>query len=260
MAYKLFKALRLLLLSFLGNSEQSRYESRHDLLSALAIRCQMRMYTGNLAWPVDAEFLRQWDQYPEKKTDIIHERKFNLFNIAKGLRHVHGDIVECGVFRAASSFLMLSASEGTGKHLHGFDSFEGLSKPDKTDTVIHERTFKWKENDLAVPEDVAKKNLGKFAGHFTLYKGWIPQRFNEIEGKAFSLIHIDVDLFGPTMESLEFFWPRLSPGGMIVCDDYGFETCPGARKAMDDFFKKNNQSVIHLTTGQGIVIKPFSWE
>jgi O-methyltransferase len=257
MGHKLFKGLRLLVLSFLGRSEQVRYESAHELLSAVAIRCQMRMYAGNLSWSTDADFLKHWADYPERKSDIIHERKFNLFNIARGLRHIPGDIVECGVFHAASSFLMLSASEGTGKHLHGFDSFEGLSKPEETDIVKRERTFKWKENDLSVPENVAAENLKKFAGHFSLYKGWIPERFHEIGEKTFSLVHIDVDLFAPTTDSLEFFWPRLSPGGMIVCDDYGFETCPGARKAMDDFFQKHNQPVIHLTTGQGIVIRPL---
>lgn len=256
MVHKLFKAVRLAWLSFLGGSEQARYEARHDLLNAIAIRCNMRMYTGNLAWPTDADFLKHWSLYPEKETDIIHERKFNLFNIARGLRHVQGDIVECGVFRAASAFLMLSASEGTGKNLHGFDSFEGLSKPEETDTVTRGRTFKWKENDLSVPENTASENLKKFEGHFSLYKGWIPQRFDEVEGKIFSLVHIDVDLFAPTLAALEYFWPRLSPGGMIVCDDYGFETCPGARKAMDDFFQKQGQSVIHLTTGQGLVIRP----
>lgn len=256
MIHPLAKAFKLLMASFLGASEKARYEARHDLLNAVSIKLGMRMYNINLSWPEDTEFLKHWSQYPEKKTDIIHERKFNLFNIARGVRHVSGDIAECGVFRAASSFLMLSASEGTGKKLHGFDSFEGLSKPDESDAVMSAHTFEWKENDLAVPEDIARRNLGLFPNLVTLYKGWIPERFHEVKDTAFSIVHIDVDLFQPTLDSLEFFWPRLSPGGVIICDDYGFETCPGAKKAMDEFFEKHNQSVIHLTTGQGIVIKP----
>jgi len=69
-------------------------------------------------------------------------------------------------------------------------------------------------------------------------------------------VHVDVDLFEPTAARLEFFYPRLVSGGMIVCDDYGFTTCPGARKACDDFCAKTpQQTVIHLTTGQGIIMK-----
>ena len=107
-----------------------------------------------------------------------------------------------------------------------------------------------------MPEAAASHNLQKFNGSFTLYKGWIPARFDEAKDKTFSLVHIDVDLYEPTLASLAFFWPRISAGGMIVCDDYGFESCPGARRAMDEFFAERGLSVVHLTTGQGFVTKP----
>jgi O-methyltransferase len=54
--------------------------------------------------------------------------------------------------------------------------------------------------------------------------------------------------------SLEFFYPKLATGGVVVCDDYGFATCPGAKLAMDNFFKGKSK-VLSLTTGQGMVIK-----
>ena len=149
---------------------------------------------------------------------------------------------------------MLAASKGTNKHLHGFDSFEGLTVPDDRDIVSNDRTFKWNAYDMAVGEVIASHNLSAFEGSFTFYKGWIPERFNDIKDKNFSLVHIDVDLYEPTLATLEFFYPRMNLGGMIVCDDYGFESCPGARKAMDEFFAIQKMSVIHLTTGQGIVV------
>jgi hypothetical protein len=42
---------------------------------------------------------------------------------------------------------------------------------------------------------------------------------------------------------------------MLLCDDYGFETCPGAARAMDRFFTDKPEPIISLTTGQGLVIK-----
>ena len=42
---------------------------------------------------------------------------------------------------------------------------------------------------------------------------------------------------------------------MLLCDDYGFVTCPGATLAMDDFFDDKPEEIVHLPTGQGLVIK-----
>lgn len=232
-----------------------RYEARHDLLTALADRWGLRVYNRNLAWFGDADYRAAWKEFPEAN-DFIHERKFTLWSIAKSIRRIPGDIAECGVFRGASSFLMLSAGEGIGKHLHGFDSFAGLSEPGAADRVGNARTFKWKHNDMAVGEEIAARNLSAFSGQFTLYKGWIPERFDAVAERKFSLVHIDVDLYEPTKAALEFFWPRLTPGGMIVCDDYGFESCPGAMKAMDEGAEGQSGAVIHLTTGQGLLVKP----
>ncbi|HEX3704868.1 MAG TPA: TylF/MycF/NovP-related O-methyltransferase, partial [Vicinamibacterales bacterium] len=49
------------------------------------------------------------------------------------------------------------------------------------------------------------------------------------------LLHIDVDLYEPTRDSIAFLYERMNPGGIVVCDDYGFMTCPGATKAIDEF-------------------------
>jgi O-methyltransferase len=59
-----------------------------------------------------------------------------------------------------------------------------------------------------------------------LYKGWIPSRFIEVEDRQFSFVHIDVDLYEPILDSLNFF-PKLVKGGVIVFDDYGITQFPG---------------------------------
>ena len=251
---KFLKTIRLAWLSIFG-SKRTKYESRHHLLSAFAAANNFRLYNRNLSWVNDAEYLSVWTKFPYHKNDI-HERKFNLYYIAKSIRNIPGDLAECGVFHGGSSFLMLGASAGSEKHLHGFDSFEGLSEPKDVDLKSPDHTFKWMKNDMRFDMSTTQKNLKKFKGSFTLYKGWIPSRFNEVKDKKFSLVHIDVDLYHPTMEALRFFYPRMSSGGVIVCDDYGFLSCPGAKKAMDEFFLNRKEiSVIQLTTGQGMVFK-----
>jgi O-methyltransferase len=70
-----------------------------------------------------------------------------------------------------------------------------------------------------------------------IYKGWIPDVFGQIQNRdeIFSLVHIDVDLYEPTRESLQFFFPSYGTGGMILIDDYGHAQFAGAKKAVDEF-------------------------
>ena len=239
----------------LFGSSQQRYESKHAILAAIARINGFRLYNKNLAWLRDDEFMKHWSMFPYGGKGI-HERKFNFFNIAKSIRNIPGDLAECGVFHGGSSHLMLAATAGASKHLYGFDSFEGLSEPGEIDLDSQDHTFKWQKHDMRFDMQQTHTNLTQHQGRYTLYKGWIPERFSEVDDKKFSLVHIDVDLYEPTIASLKFFYPRLSVGGIIVCDDYGSDACPGARKAMDNFFAdKPEGSVIHLTTGQGMVIR-----
>lgn len=249
--------MRNLMKNFRGlfGSSQQRYESKHAIIAAIARRNGFRLYNKNLAWLHDEEFVKIWSLFPYGGQSI-HERKFNFFNIAKSIRNVPGDLAECGVFHGGSSHLMLAATSETDKHLHGFDSFEGLSEPNEIDLESKDYTFKWKKHDMRFDIQQTHTNLNQHQGRYTLYKGWIPERFSEVADKTFSLVHIDVDLYEPTMAALEFFYPRVSTGGIIICDDYGSEACPGAKQAMDEFFaEKTEGCVIHLTTGQGMVVR-----
>ncbi|MDB4270224.1 TylF/MycF family methyltransferase [Flavobacteriaceae bacterium] len=253
---KIISFVKLIFLFFFGNKIQ-RYHSIHTLLSLISIHFGFRLGNKNLKWYKNKEFLEIYLPFASKdiKKRRIPERKFVLYSLAKSLKNIKGDIVECGVLRGHSSYLMLYANIDNNKNFHGFDSFEGLSNPDINDKIKNSYSFEWKKNDLKTPELIAKKNLELFKDRIHLYKGWIPDRFNEVKNKKFSMVHIDVDLYKPTLDSISFFWDKINKGGVLVCDDYGFETCPGAKKAMDLFFESKNMSVIHLTTGQGLVFK-----
>ena len=88
-----------------------------------------------------------------------------------------------------------------------------------------------------------------------LLPGWIPERFAEVRDKTFCFVHIDVDLYQPTKDSIAFFYPRMQPGGIILCDDYGFTTCPGATKAVDEYLGGKLEKMISLCSGGGFMIK-----
>ena len=73
--------------------------------------------------------------------------------------------------------------------------------------------------------------------------------------RAFSFVHVDVDLYEPTRDSFAFFYERLSPGGILLCDDYGCTTCPGATKAADEFLADRPEKMISLDSGGGFFIR-----
>lgn len=238
----------------LGSGREGRRKLRYALIDHLARRWGFRAYALNTEWFKNEEFLDVWSDFPEP-LNAIQDRRFNLYNLAKAFSRVPGDLAECGVRFGRCSHLMLAATRPIGKHLHGFDSFEGLSEPGRQDRVRVGAQWQWAKHNLSSPEERAKRNLVSDEGRYTLYKGWIPKRFCEVADRTFSFVHVDVDLYQPTRHSYEFFWPRLSPGGAIVCDDYGSVNCPGARKAVDEFVASVGEQVAELATGQALLVK-----
>jgi hypothetical protein len=178
------------------------------------------------------------------------ERKFAVYNLLNSLHWASSEIAECGTYNGSSAYFMALASQRSGKsrRIYLFDSFEGLSPPGAADASY------WQAGDLACAEEAVHRNLGGFR-NIHIYRCWIPTQFSRVADTHFCFVHIDVDIYQPTRDSIEFFFPRLESGGMLVCDDYGFDSCPGARRAMDEFFAGRRERIIHLPTGQGLVIK-----
>ena len=100
--------------SIFSTDPTTRYEAKHAVLQGLAVRSGFRLYNRNLAWLTDEEFLQAWREFPQTNKNI-HERKFNLFQIARGVNNVSGELAECGVFNGSSSLLMLNATAASGK-------------------------------------------------------------------------------------------------------------------------------------------------
>ena len=117
--------------------------------------------------------------------------------------------------------------------------------------------FAWREvapGVLRSTEETLRKNLEGFT-NFEVYKGWIPTRFEAVADRKFSFLHIDVDLYPPTRDTLAFFYERLVPGALVIMDDYAFRSCPGAMLAADEFLAGKPEPIVKLPTGQGLIMK-----
>jgi hypothetical protein len=175
------------------------------------------------------------------------DRIYLLAELVKLVNHLDGDTAEAGVYRGTASWFICDARGDRRARHWAFDSFAGLSRPQALDGTH------WQTGDLTTGSGPARRVLAEFDAR--IIEGWIPEVFQEAQVDTLVFAHVDVDLYAPTLASFEFFYPKLPPGGVIVCDDYGFTTCPGATQAVDEFMATKPEPVIRCPTGQAFVCK-----
>ena len=203
-----------------------------------------------LDWLHDQRFNAYLEKFGEQD-GMNAERRWMVKELMRLVDNVPGDTAECGAFEGAGSYLMCEANKHNKRferNHHIFDSFVGMSNPDGVDGGF------WKQGDMARDQDVVGRNLAEFT-NVVLHKGWIPERFPDVADRRFAFVHIDVDLYTPTRDSLSFFYERMNDGGIIVCDDYGFSTCPGATRAVHECLADRPEKMIALASGGGFLIK-----
>ena len=171
-----------------------------------------------------------------------------LFSLVCATSKLGGSMAEVGVYRGASARLIRAANQA--RPLHLFDTFEGLPDPADTDTELHLGRFE-KSQFCCSLEDV-RNYLGP-ATNLHFHQGLFPATGGAVEHERFSFVHSDVDLYASTRSVLEFFYPRMLPGGVILTHD--FATCCGPHQAFTDFFKDMPEPLIELPGDQAMVVK-----
>ena len=166
-----------------------------------------------------------------------------IFKTVKTVEKIEGDIAEVGTYRGGSAAIICRAKGD--KPLHLFDTFEGIPNTDEIDGKFHKGQF------AASFEDV-KKYLSKYDNVY-FYKGIFPTTAEPIKSRQFPFVHFDADTYRSASDCLQFFYPRMRQGGIIIAHDYGKK---GVAKAFDEFFKDKPNPIITLVfSGQCIIVK-----
>ena len=186
-------------------------------------------------------------------TVVDEERCYLLFQLARYVTSLNGELAEVGVYKGGTARLIACASILKNKTLHLFDTFSGLPK------VNSEKDTHWQGGEFSDTSfDEVKKYLSDIK-NVKIYKGFFPKTADPIQDKIFCFVHIDVDIYQSALDCYEFFYKRLIDGGIMIFDDYGFIGCEGLKGAVDEFSFANDIYPIYLPTGQGMIIKNGKW-
>jgi hypothetical protein len=168
----------------------------------------------------------------------------HLVACARAASGLGGAMAEAGVLMGGSARL-IAAVKGAAP-LHLFDVFETLQASDAPRTALGAH-FGGVHGTLAAVESL----LAPFAD-ISFHPGIFPHTAAGLEDLRFAFVHLDLDLPEGTRAALEFFHPRLLPGGILLGDDYAD---PGVRGTFEDFFAGRAETLIALPWSQGMVVK-----
>ena len=191
-----------------------------------------------LGWDLDAALLQYSVAYTLNSRKPVHTTLCGTWLFLEALRRtasVAGDVAEIGAFECGNVLCALQSKVWTeGKSYYVFDSFEGFPEVTGFDpATISRGEYK--------PLHTFDEILAPFAVYLQakIIKGFVPETFAELPRDGqYSLVFYDCDLYQPALDTLGYFWDRMSPGGLVLIHDYYAEPggYAGVRQATNEFF------------------------
>jgi O-methyltransferase len=175
----------------------------------------------------------------------VHADHRLLSLICDQVRGLPGCAVEFGVYQGCSLALLCDAL--TPARVYGLDTFQGLPEPGPFDLNLRGQ---FRDTDI---ERVAARLAPR--SNYTLVPGLFRDTLPTLPVDRVLLAHLDCDYHDGYHQALEWTWPRLVPGGRIVCDDYQASMCPGARRAVDEWLSSHGGHQHEVTNGRCVIQK-----
>jgi O-methyltransferase len=201
-------------------------------------------------WLLDVSFQNIYDQIKEHTLVDIY-RCYELWTIGQELGDIPGDYLEVGVWKGGTGALLASSIQNLhGKHCFLADTFQGVVKAGDADTV-----YAGGEHSDTSPEIVTNLLKGLGLSNFSLLEGTFPDQTGSQINGPLALVHCDVDVYSSAKAVVEWALPKLSRGGMIIFDDYGFSGCEGVTRLVNQVRNNSELLFIHNLNGHAMLIK-----
>lgn len=173
---------------------------------------------------------------------------FFILNCEDVLQKSGGDLVEVGVYKGNSSYVLAHYARKFNRHLFLFDTFAGFDSRDLSD-IDGNKKIEFTDNSL----NTVKSFLG--SDGITFEVGYFPHTFNkERHKRRYAVCSFDVDLYEPMVNCLRIFWPMLEVGGVMFIHDYSSGHWDGAKKAVDEFCLEKKVFVVLMPDKSGSAV------
>ena len=142
----------------------------------------------------------------------------------------------------------------SGKTFWLFDTFTGIPEAQMSEA---EKSARMAENAAFYSDcyEVAKRNFAPYP-KAKLVRGTVPETLANVDIDRVAYLSIDMNITYPERKAIEYFWPKLSHGAVVILDDYGHAHYREQKFSIDEFAAAEGVSVLTLPTGQGMLIKP----
>lgn len=206
-------------------------------------------YPYDSPWLEDKRFATLYNRI-SSNTLLDRVRCYSLYLLAEQTHQLPGNILEVGSWRGGSAGLL--ALLAPTKTVYVADTFRGVVKASSWE---HYANQAHDDTNVELVRTFLEEDLN--LSNCQILEGVFPEETGaRIEGHTLSLVHIDVDVYDSTRDAFNHIWNSLTPGGIIVFDDYGMiSACGGVSKFVDEIRNDPDKLFIPNLNGQAYIIK-----
>ena len=171
-----------------------------------------------------------------------------VLNIKQVIKeNVGGDFAEVGVWRGNTAAVLAYFAEQYGRNAFLFDTYEGFHEQDLRGIDAGQGSS-FSDTSL----DRVREVVGIDSDRIHFVKGWFPDSaIEQHKERKYAVVSLDCDLYAPMKAGLDFFYPRLSEGGILFLHDYSSQYWIGAAKAIDEWAELSGEKIILMPDKSG---------
>jgi O-methyltransferase len=228
-----------------------RFQREYNVEVNNAFSYESILFRRYAPWQDDKTFIQLYQEIREYTLVDIY-RLYELYTLAKQCAEIEGSVLEVGAWRGGSCVVIAKAFSHllSKPTIYCCDTFQGVANATAID-----KDYKGGEHADTSKQLVQNLFEKQKVGDIKILKGIFPEETAHlISDTTFRFCHIDVDVFQSAKNILEYVWPKLSVGGIVVFDDYGFISCNGVTTLVNGL-NLNNCTKIYNLNGHAILIK-----